>query len=1234
MHPLRQEIVWLRRYTRRLMLAYGIACVVFAFLGGALVMGVADYLIRFQDRGVRVIATLTVLGVTAWAVYRYLRPVLLARITDVAIARRIERRFPELADRLSSAIDFLSQREDDPAAGSAELRRTIVMQTAADVENLRWSAVVDARPVMRVGLMALAVIVIVLLFGIVNPGTAMVAVERLAMPWSDVAWPRHHHLAFKNVVRRVAIGQDFEVELIDESGTLPEDARIVYRYTADGQVGEEQSKPVRIGGALVARREKVVRPFEYRATGGDDDTMPWILVGVVEPPAVESIKLTLHPPEYTGWATTDSERRIEALRGTRVALAGRTTKPIVAANLHQENGALVPLQLTHQGRGFALAAPASEDLATAEAKADHLPASWVIDKSGKYWIELRDAENLVGGADDRWDVHAIQDDPPRITIERPVATLYVTSSAVLPLKLDVRDDLAIHKVALHYLRSDQSDAGERVLSLYGGAQQVPPREEHQGRQPAPTGEARVVEHDWDLAPLALSPGVQLTLTATAADYRPQTGVSQNVRVSVLTPAEFDDRISARQAGILAELARILKLQQENRAGVHALLTQATRAGAFRKQDADAAHTSELSQRQIRRSLASASEGVVAQTAALLDELFANRIDNPETIRRVERIQEEVHRLNEAELASVEQELVALVKNAQLALQEPAGTADIMARISASLTTAVGAQDGVIAALERLLDDLAEWNDYRAVAREIAEVQREQRTLQARTETIQPNTLGRDVKELSGQEQADLQNVSHAQAELARRFDKLQETMEEINTVIRESAPLAADSLADAIDLLRREAIGSDMRDSARFAESNRLGQALQRQKSIDAKISELLDILANRREQELSRLVKKLRAAEQKLAALRQEQQGLRKKFRQAHQRIQTASDAGEQEQERQELARLTKEQRKLADEAERFARELARLRAERSSEQTASAAGHMQGGADAGQRGDSGAAAEQADKAKKDLDDAQAELADRRRQAEQDLANEQLATVEHSLVGLAGRQEAALAETRRLQSLRDASGGLRPEQISSLNDLARNEQQLKDEADAIAEKVTAAEVFQLGVRSAAEQMARAAELLRQADSGEATQRAETQALARLRQLLAALKEGQAASGDQAQNAGQNPDNGDQPSNRPSPIVHSVTEIKLLTVMQEDVNRRTIELKGQIGERAATAADQRELSLLVQEQSRIAELAHKLTVRAAQANRPSNPEDDPDTLPDIRTPGQRDEPVRSDDPKK
>ncbi len=63
-----------------------------------------------------------------------------------------------------------------------------------------------------------------------------------------------------------------------------------------------------LNGAMVARKESVTRPFSYRAEGGDDQSMEWIRLEVVEPPRLESLKLALHPPAYTGLPAETSEK--------------------------------------------------------------------------------------------------------------------------------------------------------------------------------------------------------------------------------------------------------------------------------------------------------------------------------------------------------------------------------------------------------------------------------------------------------------------------------------------------------------------------------------------------------------------------------------------------------------------------------------------------------------------------------------------------------------------------------------------------------------------------------------------------------------------------------------------------------------------------------------------------------------------------------------------------------------
>ena len=121
--PLREKVRSVGRRVGRLVLLHGLAWLVGAFLLVAFLLGLADYLLRVQDFGVRLIGWLGLVAVVCAGFYYVVYPALVFNPTDLEIARRLERFFPQLSDRLSSALAFLDQSEDDPLAGSAALRR-------------------------------------------------------------------------------------------------------------------------------------------------------------------------------------------------------------------------------------------------------------------------------------------------------------------------------------------------------------------------------------------------------------------------------------------------------------------------------------------------------------------------------------------------------------------------------------------------------------------------------------------------------------------------------------------------------------------------------------------------------------------------------------------------------------------------------------------------------------------------------------------------------------------------------------------------------------------------------------------------------------------------------------------------------------------------------------------------------------------------------------------------------
>src|SRR6185295_10417147 len=296
-HPLEKKVADLGRQVRRMIALFGICRVVAFVVGAVLVLGLTDYLIHFEDRGIRAMASLAVMAAIVWSAYRYLFQPLAHRSRELQIAQRIERRFPALKDKLSSSVEFLKQTEADPQAGSAALRRAVIVETASQVERLNLDDVLDRRPVRRAVWVGGAVCLLLVAGAMLDPASARLALVRLLVPFGNDVWPQFNNLAFVNPPELIALGKPFEVELVDRNDRLPDEVRIQFRYEGDGQNVEETFESMHLlNGKMTARKDSVTRPFKFRAEGGDDRSMPWLSLEVVEPPRIESLKITLHPP--------------------------------------------------------------------------------------------------------------------------------------------------------------------------------------------------------------------------------------------------------------------------------------------------------------------------------------------------------------------------------------------------------------------------------------------------------------------------------------------------------------------------------------------------------------------------------------------------------------------------------------------------------------------------------------------------------------------------------------------------------------------------------------------------------------------------------------------------------------------------------------------------------------------------------------------------------------------------
>jgi hypothetical protein len=1184
-HPLQARVEAVRKRAVRHVRLYGLAMWGAWFLAVLVVFGLSDYLLRTPDAWARGILSICALAIVGWGIWRWVWPALSFRTGLVDVARRIERIEPELVHRLSAAIDFLAQPEQAATAGSADLRRAVIAETEALAAGTDFQRAIDPRRLWKGGALLAGAIAVAGGLTALHTDAARLALQRLAMPWrNELAWPRRHHLVWEKGPQTIAIGDDFEVELIDKASDLPDRVEIqIRRETAAGTRIDTQEMKL-LDKRMVFRLDNVREGFAYRARGGDDDAMPWTELAVLEPPKITQFEIVVTPPAYTSLPRTTAGRIVRAIRGSGLSVRGTVDRPVVRATLRGETAEqpLPEVQIAGDGRGFVV--PASPQ------------TPWPVQASGALWIEVEDENGLVTSRDTRLELQAAVDQPPTIGWETPPDQAFVTARARLPVRAIVKDDLAVRRVELRYLRPGASGDGESIVPLLEGpAQASPPG----GMS---SGESHTIEYEWDLSQLAgLAAGDVLGVRITAEDYLPQLATTLVRKLTIITDQELESRLAQRQSLVLNQLAEALRLARDCREQLVTLEEQLSQGVAIDESHINQLQSLQFNQRQVDKLLGATSEGVEGQLAQLLADLAANRLEEGTTAARMRDLAAGVRRLNQEPLAAINQQLTEIYKelraaadDGSLAENHPLPLAEVGTR-----------QQEVIDSLEGMLGSLTEWDSFSRLAREVGQLRSEQEKVSSDTETLRLATIA-TVGQPADQ-RAAVRQLARRELDLARQFDKLQGRMEAMLARLTATDPLAASKLADALSAARRLAIGGRMRTAADELGRVRLSSARESQTAALAGLAELLDVLSSRRDDDLARSTKALRGAAGDLAGMIAAQRSI-------EQEIEAAQADPDEASRKRRLERLARELAQLEQQIQDLSRRLQRLGAPRAAAAVGSAG--ERAGAAAGQAaaGDADQARHANEQAGSRLEEAQREVAAAIAQAEQKLAQQQLAQMEQWIEGLAQRQKNVVSEAKRLEQARQNAGGQlsEPEQ-ATLRNLAGEQRAVADETEHLRQKLSAAAAFEFALSAARADMQTAARALAEGQTGPEAIRPAQSAVQRLTHMLAALApDTDSPAPPSPSESPPSPPAADPGQKDP---FTSLAELKLLELLQQEVNRRTAEIEKRRSDTGELPAELlREVESLSAEQGRLAEMVLELIRERAIA-----PEDDP-ALRDLEAP--------------
>ncbi|MBS0266596.1 MAG: hypothetical protein JSS02_31990 [Planctomycetes bacterium] len=564
----------LRWGIRRYVLIEGLALVL-VVLGGAFWCSLAiDYWLE-PEIGTRQAMLFTVgcavfLAVAWFVVLRLLRS-LQAR----SLALVLERRFPELNDRLIYAVELSESRETLHSLTSAMQLRA-AEEAAVMTGHLELSQVFNTRPVARAIGLAVGLVISIVGFRIAQADVFQTWMHRSLWFTDDLyrrdtdlriyvlADPGERVVEFEDRLYKHPRGSDLTILAEVPAGKKIPD-RAQFRFRNVGARGGGGDYLTKIGQRQFRLKlQGLYQSIDLNLRAGDFSTRSPLRIQVVEPPQIARLELNVLYPEYTGLnarnAAGQPERKsvpvlgskVELPAGTDLLLAATANKPLRSVRIQTdkyeiglERGAATATVTTPASVGVAEQSHRLEfeqPLLPEEGTLFRLPAVLAavanpdLLKDGKVClplplepetvlrVTLHDADDIITAEPIRLTIHSRADEPPQVATRLKGIGSSITRQATIPVVGETHDPQDPSKI---YGVTDDYGIADAYFS-YKLDKKKPedPDPEFVAvpfSSPPAGGKTLVLSEKFKVLPLDLAVGQQLTLKVVAADSDNLTG---------------------------------------------------------------------------------------------------------------------------------------------------------------------------------------------------------------------------------------------------------------------------------------------------------------------------------------------------------------------------------------------------------------------------------------------------------------------------------------------------------------------------------------------------------------------------------------------------------------------------------------------------------------------------------------------------------------------------------------
>jgi len=469
--------------------------------------------------------------------FRMVRP-----LSDEMVARHVEKKYPELDNRLINAVLLHKERIADPVT------RTMVASqlddTASAVRRCDMVGSTDSKPLWRWGKWAVALGIFAVIYGMAFSRHFTNAVKRFAAPTKYIAPLTDTQLTVTPGNAERLEGEMLTI-LAEVKGVLPETARV---YFDDGE-SDTVHRPMPFEGShFVYEFSNLQKGFGYWVKAGDATSRKFE-VTVLSRPNVSGIKLAYDYPDYTNLEskTEDSETgSINAVTGTKVTVDITADRPLKKAHLSVTY--LVPNEKT--------GAPQSVELPMELSPQGAAKAEIDVDRCGHYRIHIEDAAGIPNQPIAR-QIVALPDEPPMVKVLEPSKDVTATPDSKVPVLAEAKDDFSLRGLKL-LMQSRGDDDWKEFRSW-----EFPP-----GSQEKREGCTII------LADLQVGPGDIISYFFRGDDGRPDrdetAGTSRIYQISVVSKDVAQEEDQKEKEALRTLLTKLIGMQRANLAATQRL----------------------------------------------------------------------------------------------------------------------------------------------------------------------------------------------------------------------------------------------------------------------------------------------------------------------------------------------------------------------------------------------------------------------------------------------------------------------------------------------------------------------------------------------------------------------------------------------------------------------------------------------------------------------------------------